>query len=350
MNNVKAKVKIKSKLLYSIVFLVLIGILSTYIWKLNSEKRNLQNNYIDDWAIYNYGQTIEGTKGTKGIDINILPAWKKILPKENIIVAVVDTGIDIYANNMSNNIERNKKDTINEIDDDHNGLIDDHLGWNFYDNNNTIYENELYDYYGTYIATTITKVNPKARIIPVKFLKSTMGTSNDAVEAISYAIKRGARIINCSWNFNEYNNVLYEVIRDNPDVLFVCSTGNRNSNIDKDLLYPCSYGLDNIINVLAIDNRGEIYEASGYGSSTVDLGAPGVDVKVTLPNNEVALLDGTSVAAAYVSGASSLILGKYPNLSAKEVKERIIKSATRLETLRNHCSSGGLLNVGKSNK
>lgn len=350
MNDFKAKVKIKSKLLYSIVFLVLVGILSTYIWKSNCEERNLQNNYIDDWAIYNYGQTIEGTKGIEGIDINILAAWKTNLSKENIIVAVVDTGLDIMTNNLIEKIERNKEDPENGIDDDNNGFIDDHIGWNFYDNNNNIYENELYDYHGTYIATTITKVNPEARIIPVKFLKSTMGTSNDAVEAISYAIKRGARIINCSWNFSEYNNVLYEVIRDNPDVLFVCSTGNKNSNIDKDLLYPCSYGLENIINVLAIDNRGEIYEASGYGSLTVDIGAPGVDVKVTLLGNEGALIDGTSVAAAYVSGASSLILGKYPNLSAKEVKERIIKSATRLETLKNHCSSGGLLNVGKSTK
>lgn len=346
----EGKEKAISNLLCSIAILVIIVIFTSYIHTFNSKRSNLQNKFNDDWAIYNYGQTIEGTKGIKGIDINILAAWKTILPKENIIVAVVDTGIDIAANNMSNNIERNKNDTINGIDDDHNGLIDDHLGWNFYENNNTIYENELYDYHGTYIATTITKVNPEARIIPVKFLKSTMGNSNDAVDAISYAIKRGARIINCSWNFSEYNNVLYEVIRDNPDVLFVCSTGNKNSNIDKDLLYPCSYGLENIINVLAIDNRGEIYEASGYGSSTVDLGAPGVDIKVTLPDNEVALLDGTSVAAAYVSGAASLILNKSPKLSPREVKKRLLDNASRSESLKDLCRSGGFLNIEGSIK
>lgn len=346
----ESKGKIISKLICSIAILVIIVIFTSYIYTLNSKKKNLQNKYNDDWAIYNYGQSIEGTKGIKGIDINILSSKKTYLSKGKTLVAVVDTGIDIMTNNLIEQIERNREDPENGIDDDNNGFTDDYLGWNFYDNNNTIYENDLYDYHGTYIATTITKVNPEARIIPVKFLKSTMGSSNDAVEAIRYAITRGARIINCSWNFREYNNVLYELIRDNPDILFVCSTGNKNSNIDKDLLYPCSYSLENIINVLAIDKRGEVYEASGYGKLTVDLGAPGVDVKVTLPGNEEALIDGTSVAGAYVSGAASLILNKYPDLSPKEVKKRILDNATRNEKLKDLCKSGGFLNIKGSIK
>lgn len=333
-----------------IVFMSIVILYLVIMWIQNLEAKNIKNMFKDDWAIYNYGQTIDGNKGVKGVDINILNLWKIGLPKESIIVAVIDTGIDKDTYNLNINIDRNKNDPINGIDDDHNGYIDDYFGWNFYDGNNQIFEKDLYDYHGTYLATTISKVNPEVRILSVKFLKSTIGSSDDAVEAIKYAINRGAKIINCSWNFTEYNQKLYDVIKENPDILFICSAGNKNINIDRELLYPCSYDLDNILNVLAIDNKGRIYEASGYGKQIIDIGAPGKNAKVIISGNEETYIDGTSVAAAFVTGAVSIIKGDNPSLSPIEIIKIINVNVTKSKELKSYCKSGGFLNIENSVK
>lgn len=122
-------------------------------------------------------------------------------------------------------------------------------------------------------------------------------------------------------------------MKEHQEVLFICSAGNSNIDIDLDTIYPCSYNLDNLITVMAIDNRGFIYDASGYGKTTVDIGAPGVNVKVTLPDDEETLISGTSVAAAYVTGASSLLLSKNSNLSPRDVKNILISTASKIHGL-----------------
>lgn len=223
---------------------------------------------------------------------------------------------------------------------------DDYYGWNFYDNNNSIFEDPLYDYHGTYIATTITKVSPSSRILSVKFLNSTLGTAEDSILAIQYAIDMGAKIINCSWNFNEKDDAFSELIKNNPQVLFVCAAGNSNADLDVDKLYPCSYNFDNLITVMSIDNKGQPYDSSGFGKNTVDIAAPGVDVKVTLPENEQSLISGTSVSTAFVSGTASLLIALDSTLSPKEIKEIINSNAQKTNELSSLCKSGGFLDIG----
>ena len=176
-------------------------------------------------------------------------------------------------------------------------------------------------------------------------LKGTLGSIDDAVLAIKYAISKGAKIINCSWNFNEPFNDLYDVIKEHQEILFVCAAGNSYTDIDIYSIFPCSYELENVISVMAIDNKGKPYHASGYGKNTVDIAAPGVSVKVILPENEETFIDGTSVATAFVTGAVTLMLSKDANLTPKEIREIVLSSATRKQELNSFCVAGGYLNI-----
>jgi subtilisin family serine protease len=292
------------------------------------DNRRMAYTYdILDWAIRNDGQVVNGSVGIDGIDINVIPAWNAYTRGDpSIVVAVVDTGIDASCDIIKDNI-----------------LVED--GYDFYNNDATIFDDYLYDYHGTYVATTIALVAPNIKILPVKFMESTAGDIEDAVEAVQYALNYGAKIINMSWNFEEYNTELYGLIRDHPEVLFVNAAGNRNVNLNEEKLYPCSYDLENIITVMAIDNKGEIYEASGYGLNHVDIAAPGVDVKVIFPENDETTLSGTSVAAAFVSAAAALIISVDNTLMPVDIKDIIISSANKTDTLGSLCRAQGYLDI-----
>ena len=339
--NKQSKVKIIIRILLLCILLMVLFI----VYNLCEKTFDLNKKYSDDWAVSNYGQTINNSKGMKGVDINILPILNSKTDNDKVIVAVVDTGVEYNGEALFNNMYLNVNDPINGLDDDNNGYKDDYYGWNFYDNNNLLFEDALYDYHGTYISTTIVKIAPNTQILSVKFMRSTLGTVEDAILAINYAIDRGAKIINCSWNFSDENQELYNVIKNNPQVLFVCSAGNSNMNLDNDYIFPCNYSLDNIVNVMAIDNKGTIYEASGYGKETVHIASPGVDVKVLLPENEETYISGTSIAAAFVSATASRMMSINKNLTPIEIKDIIVSNAHKTDNLRFLCSSGGFIDV-----
>ena len=335
-----------------ILILILIVLFTIFLMTfiLNNKIEKEKELYQNDWAIYNYGQQIENKSGIAGIDINIRPIFNKINTKKDdyVIVAVVDTGVDLSNSNINKSILLNNNDTINNYDDDKNGFIDDYYGWNFFNNNNIIYEDALYDYHGTYVASTILKVFPCAKILPVKFLNSTYGTIEDSISAVKYAISRGAKIINCSWNFNDDSKELFELIKNHPEILFVCAAGNSNLNLDNQSLFPCSYDLDNIITVMAVDNKGLPYNSSGYGENGVDIAAPGVNVKTTLPDDEETLISGTSVASAYVSGTAALLLSQNPKLTPVDIKEILIENSHKINDLKSKCKSKGIIDVSAS--
>jgi subtilisin family serine protease len=250
------------------------------------------------------------------------------LGDKDVIVAVVDTGVDEKCTVFKNN-----------------SIIS---GWDYYNYDDSIYDEYIYDYHGTYVCTTISRVAPETSILPIKFMESTKGNIEDAISAIEYAIQNGAKIINCSWNFYDYNESLFNLMKKNSQVLFVCAAGNYNIDMDEAPLYPCSYQLENLITVMAIDNTGELLSSSGYGKISVDVAAPGKNVKVILPENKEGYIDGTSVATAFVSGMSALILAKNQELSPIEVKNIIISSTRKLPSLSEKCLSGGIIDIGKA--
>lgn len=121
------------------------------------------------------------------------------------------------------------------------------------------------------------------------------------------------------------------------------------TNLDCEKVYPASYNFDNVISVAAIKNDGQLYEFSGYGKE-VTIAAPGASVKVSLPENGEILIDGTSIATAIVTGVSSSLLSKYPELSPSQIKELVINTATPVESLEFVCRAGGIVNMKKSIK
>ena len=272
--------------------------------------------------------------------INPEKAWE-LSKGEGVTVAVIDTGVDINHCDLTDNIFTNESEIQDGLDNDGNGYKDDIHGWNFSDytdaennGNNSVYENAEEDTHGTHIAgiisaglneTGIAGVAPEAKILPVKFMKGDKGTLFNAIKSIEYAEMMGARIANCSWGIERYSQFLYDAIN-NSDMLFVCAAGNDGNNMQEYPCYPAAYNADNIISVAASDENGKLAEFSNYGAGT-DIAAPGKNIYSTLPENSYGMLDGTSMAAPFVSGAAALLLSINAELTAEEISGRIIQTA-----------------------
>lgn len=272
--------------------------------------------------------------------INPEKAWE-LSKGEGVTVAVIDTGVDINHCDLTDNIFTNESEIQDGLDNDGNGYKDDIHGWNFSDytdaennGNNSVYKNAEEDTHGTHIAGIISAglnekgiagVAPEAKILPVKFMKGDKGTLFNAIKSIEYAEMMGARIANCSWGIERYSQFLYDAIN-NSDMLFVCAAGNDGNNMQEYPCYPAAYNADNIISVAASDENGKLAEFSNYGAGT-DIAAPGKNIYSTLPENSYGILDGTSMAAPFVSGAAALLLSINAELTAEEISGRIIQTA-----------------------
>lgn len=320
----------KKRFTIVILFLICTSIFSS-CKNINSNEFKIP---IEKWALDNKGQSINGQKGERGVDINVKPIWNDRKTYSEVIVGVVDTGIDYENEYLGNSLHINLKEKPGDnVDKDKNGLIDDYL----------------YDYHGTYISNIIKEICPNVKICSSKFLNATNGDAVDGVKAIQYAIDQGSSIINCSWSFDNPEAELYKLIEENENVLFVCAAGNSNLDLDKKAIYPASYNLDNVICVSAIDNQGKIYECGAYGKR-VDIMAPGKDVLVTLPEGDQTFVDGTSVSSAFVTSAAALLKSRSPNIEAKEIKMILMTSVQKLDSLQGICSSEGCLNIAMALK
>ena len=302
------------------------------------------------WALHNYGQKIRNVKGIPGADIGSAGLPVKYLKGAPVIVGVVDTGIDYQSNSKTLDLWTNSRDPVDGKDNDHNHLTDDYRGWDFYHNSNRIFHDQLHDYHGTYIANEIAKVYPGARILSSKFLHGTTGDVRDAVKAVRYAVRNGASIINCSWSFDEENRELYDIMKRNNNVLFVCAAGNSRIDFDREKVYPAGFedqgpdSLDNVISVAAMNNRAEICDVSGYGRR-VDLAAPGENIRVTLSPEDKTFVSGTSVSTAYVSAAAAILKSRDKQLSPAEIRELLVTGARKYDSLKSKCRAGGCLNI-----
>ncbi len=305
------------------------------------------------WGMKNVGQIINEKEGQAGVDINVEPVWEFTKGSEDIIIGMLDSGMDT---SMFSHVFQNVDEIADDgIDNDKNGYVDDVNGWDFYNQDNSVYDGYAADFHGSYLTSVISLehnptnevlgIAPEITIMPLKFMSGTSGDVEDAVEAITYACENGARIINCSWGVGEDSKELYNTIKKYSDTLFICAAGNENYNLDDMPVYPASYELDNVLTVAAINNSGELISTSGYGS-VVDVVAPGQDIKVKLPENIYDYDSGTSVAVAYTSGVAGLILSYEDTLTPKELKQLIIENSTILDTLKGKMNSHSLINAG----
>jgi len=271
-----------------------------------------------------------------------------------VVVVIMDTGIDINHEAIKEQIHVNENEIPdNGIDDDGNGFFDDVNGWNFFANTNDVYdeENPYNESHGTHIAGIIAgnseKINslaPNAKILPIKVFENGVAYTSSIIEAIEYVDKMGIKIVNASFGSNVYNAALEEAIA-NSNALFVCAAGNGRTNIDETPIYPAAFELDNIISVTSVNDKGGISSFANYGPESVDIAAPGENVYSAYHGDLYNKRTGTSMAAAYISGVAAAVLETDINLTAAEIKARILDGADKYTSLFDKVLNGNRVNV-----
>ncbi len=268
-------------------------------------------------------------------------AWRHTTGSHNIVVAVIDSGIDWTIPQLAGKIWTNPGEIPgNGIDDDHNGYIDDVHGWDFRDNDNSSLTGSKINWHGTFVAGIIaaqpgadevTGVAPGIRVMDIRILDSrNLFYSSDwgkFAKAIDYAVNNGARIINLSIYANGkppavFENALRRAAQ--RGVIIVGIAGNDGKGI---VSYPGRYPW--VLAVSATDRSDHLARFSNYGPQ-VAVTAPGDKVLSLFPGGIAGIGSGTSFAAPHVSGTLALILSADPNLSATEAIAILEKTSVAL--------------------
>ncbi len=326
-------------------------------------------------------------------NINAFDSWGITTGSNDIVIAVIDTGVDYTHPDLKDNIWRNEAECNGNdgVDDDGNGYIDDCIGYDMHDEDNDPMD---YDNHGTHVAGIIgavgnneigiAGVNWHIRILPCKIFDDDGGGDsvlNAAIQCLNYIIdlkKRGVNIVasNNSWAGgpgNYLGDILKEAIQKsiNEGILFITASGNEGINIDekcKNLndqycqrVYPCSYQLDNdgLICVTAINKNEELPYYSNYGNISVDIAAPGDEIYSTISTKTSSILtpssegsygyeSGTSMATPFVTGAIGLLKAEYPYLKPLDIKASLLHNVKELISLENKVISQGTLDLLKS--
>jgi subtilisin family serine protease len=192
--------------------------------------------------------------------------------------------------------------------------------------------------------------------MPLKFLgRGGFGTTADAIAAINYAIDRrkhgvNIRVINASWGSTLRSKALEDTIRAAGDagILFVAAAGNNGSDNDKRAHYPSNYDLPNVVSVAALDRNDQLASFSNWGLKKVHVAAPGKDIRSTWLGDAYRDASGTSMAAPQVSGVAALIVANEPNITVAKLKEKLLSSVDKLDSLSGKIASGGRINAAKA--
>lgn len=315
------------------------------------------------WGLHNLGQT----KGKEDADIDAPEAWDFHKGSREIVIAVIDTGVDYNHIDLEENIWINKDEIPNNgIDDDWNGYIDDVYGWDFLNWDNDPMDDSKPVYHGTHVSGIIgaignnnqgiAGVNWKIKIMALKsFSEYGYANLSDILPAMEYAVKMGAKVINASWGSPYPSKILKEMIdyAGKNGVIFVASAGNWAIDLDNPpeinglILgnYPAGHDLPNIISVAASDHNDKLALFSNFGKISVDLAAPGVNILSTKSGNGYRYLSGTSMSAPHATGAVGLMLSQRPNLKHDYIIETMLAGVDPLPELKEKVKSGGRLNL-----
>jgi hypothetical protein len=299
------------------------------------------------WGLHNTGQN----GGIPDADIDGPEAWDITTGSRDVVVAVIDTGIDYTHQDLSANMFRNTLDcNANGIDDDGNGYIDDCFGIDTANDDTDPMDDH---FHGTHLAGTIgalgnngvgvVGVNWAVRLLACKFVTAVgLGTVADAIACLDYVRlmkDRGVNIIatNNSWGGPEFSQALLDAIEAHRarGILFIAAAGNGASDNDTTPSYPAGYALPNIISVAATDRTDGLAWFSNFGRRTVHLAAPGDDIVSTTPLDSYGALSGTSMAAPHVTGVVALLKAQDPERDWRAIKNLILAGGDTLPSLAN---------------
>jgi len=278
-------------------------------------------------------------------------AWATHKGNKDMVVAVIDTGIDYNHDDLSFNVWRNPNPTKNDV-----------AGYDFIHNDGLPFDDQGH---GSHCAGTIgavggngvgvSGVNQRVSIMGVKFLSAEgSGSTEGAIQSIDYAVEHGAKVLSNSWGGpgDSGNKALYEAIEraKAKGVLFIAAAGNDGKDNDNSsqASYPAGFDNDNLISVAATDNNDKMAYFSNYGKKTTHVGAPGVNVYSLAPGNGYASMSGTSMACPHVAGAAALLWSKNPSWDYKKVKETLMSTADPVPSLAGKTITGGRINVLKA--
>lgn len=329
----------------------------------------------DSWFHLQFGMhNILQTDGVLDADIDAPEAWDVTTGSHDVIVAVLDTGIDYNHPDLINNIWTNPNEIPgNGIDDDNNGYIDDVNGAYFYTPNQNLTDATDEDGHGTHVSGIIgasgnngigvAGVNWNVQIMPLRILSGWCGISCP-MDAMAYAINMGAKITNNSWGwmdvigYSEFHQGMYDAISAANDagVMFVAAAGNDGRDSDNWPVYPAGYDLPNVVSVASSRHNEQLSDWSVWGAESVDLAAPGQGIWSTVPMSigeakfEVGYypFSGTSMAAPHVAGAAGLLSSAVPNINLPELKEWIFESVDVFPQYQGKVATGGRLNVNNA--
>ena len=297
-----------------------------------------------------------GLNQTYGINVN--KAWNYTTGNANILVGVIDSGIDAK-----------HPDLINTVNDN---LHRDYVDTPFLSNVREVDKEDLEDLngHGTHVAgiigaqgnnlTGISGVVQNISLVSLRVFDSNGdGNASDVKRAIDFATKEAIPILNYSGGGTNNHSGRRKAIENYPG-LFVCSAGNDGQDNDLNDHFPSNYNFDNLISVGAIDSNGQKRSASNFGANNVDIFAPGQSILSTYPtdlydssnSSHIAVgyrkLSGTSMAAPFVTGVAALMLAANPDITPQQIKFTIMNNATKYSALDNLCVSEGRLDAFKS--
>jgi len=310
------------------------------------------------WGLHNTGQS----GGTVDADIDAPEAWDLATGSRDVVVAVIDTGVDHYHPDLAANMWTNPGEVNGDgVDNDGNGYVDDIHGWDFYNNDNNPMDGHNH---GTHVAGTIgatgdnsqgvVGVNWEVSIMALKFLNDEgEGTTADAISAIDYAAKMrrdyGVNVVatNNSWGGGGYSTALRDAIEaaGREGILFIAAAGNDSVNTDVVAHYPSNYDSEYIISVAATTRNDGLASFSNYGSATVDLAAPGRSIYSSMAGGGYGRFSGTSMATPHVTGVVALLASLGPGASAGEIKAAILSGTDPVLSLSGKSVTGGRLNA-----
>lgn len=275
--------------------------------------------------------------------INLRESWTKFKKNKEIVVAVVDTGIQGDHAFLKDNIfVVGGKNSANNYGVDFSGA------------KVTNTPSDAHGH-GTHVAGIVKSIYPDVKILALKYYNpKASGQANlDAtIKALQYAVDNNVDVINYSGGGPEASVEELRVLKaaEKKGILVIAAAGNERSNIDdkRHAYYPASYGLSNIITVGAHDDGLNIIPSSNYGKNSVDIAAPGHRIRSAIPNNGAAYMTGTSQATAFVTGVAAMIKSKHPNMKYDQVKNIILSSSLKVKNFEGKILGAGKLDAARA--
>jgi subtilisin family serine protease len=337
-------------------------------WRDLSDDPTAEPEFTNEWALDNTGQEVNHITGDAGVDIDGLEALRIAQGSPNVVVAVIDSGVDFTHPDLAGTswVNQAEADGLPGVDDDGNKLIDDVNGWDFCNNDASVGPGSgPNDDHGTHVAGTIgaslngqgiVGVAPGVRIMALRSFSGGTSCGGDLglIAAIDYAASFGVPIINASWGGSGHDTALDAAISDANTSLLVAAAGNSGVDNDKHPFYPASSPSTNIVSVAAIDQSGQLAQYSNYGVTSVDISAPGDNILSTVTPHPScdpcwAWGSGTSMAAPHVSGVAALalsVMGTTPTPVA--LRARILGTGTPAPLTTGQTATGRLVNAWRA--